>query len=184
MDELKGWHSRGYLSHYDGDEVYQFITFRLYDSVPKELIINWQDELGITDDNKKDTDEYIKLHTKIAKYLDKGHGSCFLNNKTVKKIVEDALMFHHKERYDLIEWIVMPNHVHVLIKVNPNHSLSKIIHSWKSYTANKANKILGRKGKFWMNDYYDRYIRNDKHFQATIEYIRNNGRTEGKGESD
>ena len=53
-------------------------------------------------------------------------------------------------------------------------SLSKIIHSWKSYTALKANQILNRKGKFWMADYYDRYIRNEQHFFSVIRYIQNN----------
>jgi hypothetical protein len=68
----------------------------------------------------------------------------------------------------------MPNHVHVLIEVNEGWSLSKIMHGWRSYTANEANRILGRTGKFWMEEYYDRYIRNDNHLQKTINYILNN----------
>jgi len=177
MDELKGWHSRGYLSHFDGGGVYQFITFRLCDSVPKGIIMNWSDELAISDTTEKNSEDYIKLHNRIAKYEDKGYGECFLKNRAIAKLVEDALKFYDNDRYELIEWVIMPNHVHVLIKGNPNHSLTMIVHSWKSYTASKANEILGRKGKFWMNDYFDRYIRNDKHFNATIEYIRENGKT-------
>jgi hypothetical protein len=68
----------------------------------------------------------------------------------------------------------MPNHVHVLIEVNEGWSLSRIMHGWRSYTANEANRILGRTGKFWMEEYYDRYIRNDNHLQKTINYILNN----------
>lgn len=74
----------------------------------------------------------------------------------------------------MIEYCVMPNHVHVLVKPFSKISLPDIVHSWKSYTANKANKFLERSGKFWMRDYYDRFIRNDNHFEATINYIRNN----------
>lgn len=73
----------------------------------------------------------------------------------------------------------MPNHVHVLIKPYTGFSLPKIVHSWNSFTANVGNKILGRKGKFWMDDYFDRYIRSEKHFNYTIDYIINNGKKRG-----
>jgi len=178
MDGLKGWHSRGYLPHFDGGESYQFITFRLYDSVPKDMIINWKDELAITNKTEKNSLEYIKLNDRISKYEDNGYGACFLLNNDVAKVVEDALKFYENKKYDLVEWVIMPNHVHVLIKVHNDISLTKIVHSWKSFTANKANEILGRKGKFWMEDYFDRYIRNDEHFYATVKYIQENGRTE------
>ncbi len=176
MDELKGWHSRGYAPHFDGGEIYQFITFRLHDSVPNDLIQSWKDELFITDDTLKGSEEYIKLQKKIIKFLDKGYGACYLKSNEIAKIVENALKFHDKDKYELIDWVVMPNHVHVLIRVNPNYSLTKIVHSWKSFTANEANKVLKRHGAFWMRDYYDRYIRDDKHYQATIEYIEKNRR--------
>jgi putative DNA methylase len=67
----------------------------------------------------------------------------------------------------------MPNHVHVLIQMM-DEPLANIIHSWKSYTAHEANKLLGRKGAFWMPDYFDRYIRDKEHFIATVEYILQN----------
>ncbi len=67
----------------------------------------------------------------------------------------------------------MPNHVHVLIEVK-EHSLSDIVRSWKSYTAHQVNKLLGRTGRFWMPDYFDRFIRDERHFAATVEYIRQN----------
>ena len=68
----------------------------------------------------------------------------------------------------------MPNHVHVLLKAEPGDSLSSILHSWKSYTSNEANKILARRGEFWQEDYFDRYIRNASHFQDAIDYIERN----------
>jgi REP element-mobilizing transposase RayT len=176
MNELKGWHSRGYLPHYDGGNLYQFITFRLFDSVPKDVIFKWKSELEITEKTKRNSREYIELHNRILKFEDKGYGNCFLKNDKIRIVVEDALKFFNKKRYDLVEWVIMPNHVHVLIYVYENVSLTKIIHSWKSYTANEANRILHRCGIFWMHDYYDRYIRDDNHFQATVNYIRENGK--------
>lgn len=76
----------------------------------------------------------------------------------------------------------MPNHVHVLIEVNEGWSLSRIMHGWRSYTAKEANRILGRTGKFWMEEYYDRYIRDDNHLQKTINYILNNPANAGLDE--
>ena len=76
----------------------------------------------------------------------------------------------------------MPNHVHVLIEVNEGWSLSRIMHGWRSYTAKEANRILGRTGRFWMEEYYDRYIRDDNHLQKTINYILNNPANAGLDE--
>jgi REP element-mobilizing transposase RayT len=48
------------------------------------------------------------------------------------------------------------------------------MHSLKSYTASEANKLLGRRGTFWMEEYYDRYIRDERHYVKTVAYIENN----------
>ncbi len=85
------------------------------------------------------------------------------------------LLHFDGQRYRMIAWCIMPNHVHVLIEsIDAAHLLPSIIHSWKSFTATKVNKLLGRSGSFWMEDYYDRFIRNDAHLQATLDYIRQN----------
>ena len=68
----------------------------------------------------------------------------------------------------------MPNHVHILVETFPKIPLSSIVHSWCSYTAHKANKILGRTGTFWMREYHDRYIRDEQHYRNAINYIDNN----------
>ena len=68
----------------------------------------------------------------------------------------------------------MPNHVHVLIEVADDWTVSKIVQGWRSYTAHEANKILGRTGRFWQPEYFDRYIRNERHLSDTIAYIDTN----------
>jgi REP element-mobilizing transposase RayT len=68
----------------------------------------------------------------------------------------------------------MPNHVHVLIKQMEGHRLCDIIHAWKSFTAKEANKRLGTAGLFWAPDYFDRYIRDQAHFDAVVRYIQEN----------
>jgi REP element-mobilizing transposase RayT len=68
----------------------------------------------------------------------------------------------------------MPNHVHLLGAPAAGHNLAEIMHSLKSYTSNETNKLLGRKGRFWQKEYFDRYIRNARHFAKVVWYIENN----------
>jgi REP element-mobilizing transposase RayT len=93
-----------------------------------------------------------------------------LRKREIAELAQDSLLHFDGERYKLVSWTVMPNHLHLLLKPLAGNELSQIMHSLKSYTANEANKILGRKGKFWQEDYYDRYIRNYEHFENTVEY--------------
>ena len=159
-----GWHNRGYLPHFDGPEQTQFLTFRLFDSMPKDVLDGWRSE-SLND---------IQFRKKAEKYLDAGYGSCWLRRPEIGSMVCDSLRFHHTKKYDLDSWVVMPNHVHVLLTPLAGFHLDQIEHSIKSYTANEANKLLGRKGQFWAPECFDRYIRDYRHFNAVIQYIENN----------
>jgi REP element-mobilizing transposase RayT len=88
--------------------------------------------------------------------------------------VQEAILFFDTDRYLLSAWVVMPNHVHLVTTPLPGKQLAKIMQSLKSFTANEANKELERKGRFWMPDYFDRYVRNRRHFAAAIHYVENN----------
>ena len=164
----RNWHSRGYLPHFDGGEIVQFITFRQGDSLPKKVIDKWQIEL------KREVISEIEYHRKIDKYLDKSRGECWLENERIAEIIEDTLLVFDGKKYRLINWVIMPNHVHILIKPLQSNTLASIMHSIKSYTAHEANKILDRNGSFWSKEYFDRYMRDYEHFVKTIAYIHNN----------
>ena len=169
-DSPKGWHSRGYLPHFDGGEICQFITFHLGDALPREVIERWKKEL------ERETDEQakIELYKRIENYLDKGYGECYLEIEEIAEQVQESLLHFDAVRYKLIAWAIMPNHIHFLIKPINNHSPSEIIKKFKSFTAHEANKILHKSGQFWQEDYFDRYIRNREHYEKTIDYIENN----------
>jgi REP element-mobilizing transposase RayT len=81
--------------------------------------------------------------------------------------------FFHGQRYDLRAWGVMPNHVHALFKVDAT-PMAEILESWKKHTANKANRQLHRRGKFWQADYWDTFMRDSAHELETCNYIENN----------
>jgi REP element-mobilizing transposase RayT len=170
----KGWYSRGYLPHLDLPGLYQSINFRLHDSVPDHVIQTWKEELRWRSDLPQDALAVASLRQRIVAYEDAGHGACWLRDERIATLVENALLHFDGERYRLIAWCIMPNHVHVLIETVPGHSLDRVLHSWKSFTAQKANELLGRSGPFWAREYYDRYIRNDQHFARTVAYIEQN----------
>ena len=182
-NEIKNWHQRFHSVPHRENKALQSITFRLYDSLPKEVIEEIKLKLDINeDDDSCDSIQYQRLRQKIAEYEDAGYGQCFLRDERIAAIMQDTLKHFDGERYQLICWCIMPNHIHVLIEVNEGWSLSRIMHGWRSYTAKEANRILGRTGKFWMEEYYDRYIRDDNHLQKTINYILNNPANAGLDE--
>jgi putative transposase len=135
----KGWYSRGYLPHFDSPETIQFVTIRLGDRLPKSVA----QALAARPDNLLQTDQK----------LDAGLGACWLARADIAELVETALLHFDGDRYRLLAWCVMPNHVHVVVEPGANNLLDRIVQSWKSYTAKRANQILARSGMFWHRDY-------------------------------
>jgi REP element-mobilizing transposase RayT len=156
----KGWHSRGYLPHFDSAETVQFVTFRLADSLPKNVV----EALADRPDRLAETNEQ----------LDSGLGSCWLKEPEIAGAVEAALLHFDGERYRMLSWCIMPNHVHVVIEAAGSHGLGAIVRGWKSFSAIQANRTLRRSGAFWHRDYFDRFIRDEGHLERTIEYVENN----------
>jgi REP element-mobilizing transposase RayT len=173
----KGIHRRGYLPHWDFADSVQGITFRLADSVPAEVIAEWRDELQSllkSPDPEISSTAQADLHRKIAKYEDAGYGRCDLADAECAGIVQEALKAGHGASYKLTEWCVMPNHVHVLIRLLGPTTLGGIVKRWKGGTAVQINRLLGHSGSLWMRDYHDRFIRDLDHFHNAKAYIRNN----------
>jgi len=173
-------HSRGYIPHIEG-ATYQSITYRLADSLPKSALQRI-DEQNSQESNKR---------AGIECYLDSGYGSCLLKDPINAQIVIENWLRFHNERYRLIAYVVMPNHVHLLLEVLPSQTLSKIVHSWKSYTAKRIlSRIAGGSpaltsgkageppavpsNKIWFEEYWDRYIRDEDHMCSCINYIHQN----------
>jgi REP element-mobilizing transposase RayT len=162
---FKGWYTRGYLPHYDKPGTLQMITYRLADAMPASRRHEWEALLALDDEREK--------RTKIEAYLDLGYGECHLREPRVAGLVEENLLHFDGKRYRLAAWVVMPNHVHVLIELW-TVPLPQVVKSWKAYTAALANRLLGRSGRFWEEDYWDRYIRDETHFNKARRYIESN----------
>ena len=167
--KAKGWHSRGYLPHFDSPQAIQALTFRLDDSLPQSVIETWKKELK----SHPESEARIQIHRKIAAYEDAAHGSCLLQIPEYADIVENAMLHFDGERYRLLEWVIMPNHVHALVKIE-DEPLPRILKSWKTFTARQINLSRKTTGTFWARDYHDRYIRDLDHYQNAKAYIRQN----------
>ncbi len=164
------WHSRGRLPHFEAGETPQSITFRLHDSLPAPLRAQWELELK----SLPESDWALERRKRVEAALDRGLGACYLQDPRIAQRVEDALKHFDSVKYHLHAWCIMPNHVHVIVTPLSGWTLSSILHSWKSFTGHKANALLGRKGSFWMEEYFDRAIRDENHFMRAVEYIENN----------
>jgi REP element-mobilizing transposase RayT len=165
-----GWHSRGYLPHFDVAGMTQTMTFRLFDSLPQVVLEEWRVELAHLPEQEGDRER----RKRIDAYLDQGYGSCCLREDRLAKIVQDALWHFDGVRYALHAWVVMPNHVHTLFTPLAGWELSQIAHTWKSFTANQCNQALQRHGEFWQAEPFDRYIRDEKHYANAVHYVENN----------
>ena len=159
------------LPHYEAEETAQHICFRLFDSLPMAILKQCEEEVRhLNDQNEQERERRHRFEAA----LDQGYGACWLRQPEIARLIVTALQHFADTRYRLHAWVVMPNHVHVLITPIGNNSLSGIVHSWKSYTAKQANTLLQRNGEFWQADYFDRFIRNAEHGEKTIFYIHEN----------
>jgi REP element-mobilizing transposase RayT len=162
-----------------------FITFRLAGTLPANVLqqlkrereeilkhalaakrpLTWQEQ-----------EELFRWHSaRVDAYLDASHGDCFLRQPEIAKLVADALRFFVGERYELRAWVVMPNHVHVVVWPRPPETLSRVLHSWKSFTSKEANKLLARAGgTFWQSESYDHLVRDDGDHARCVAYTINN----------
>lgn len=179
------------LPHWEQPGRCYFVTFRMADSIPAELRSQWSQERAVwkaahpEPHSPEETAEYQQLFTaRIERWLDAGHGFCALRRLDCRDIVVNGLRHFDGQRYDLHAWVVMPNHVHVLLSLEESSQLGKVVSSWKSYTANELNKVLDAQGAFWQEDYFDRMIRDADHFVRCVRYIRRNPAKAGLNAND
>jgi Transposase IS200 like len=147
-----------YLPHWTRDGAIYAVNFRLADSLPQHVLKSWEferDDLIRTAQklgrpmSAWEEQRLQKLFSqKVEKYLDAGIGECWRRRDDVAQIVADALRFFDGSRYQLWAWCVMPNHVHVVAEPFTGYELPGIVHSWKSFSSNRANRKIGRHGKF------------------------------------
>ncbi|WP_404308000.1 transposase [Neorhodopirellula lusitana] len=178
-----------------------FITFRSADSIPRDVLLRWE--------RKKN--QWIESHSELAlpwrkalphlssqlqnafkkqfdrtreDFLDTCRGKCVLKKRTLAKIVADSLLYFDGERYRMGDFVVMPNHVHLLASFPSEESLTVQCDSWLHFTAHKINLELGLTGKFWQQEPFDHLVRSPEQYNYLRKYIKENGVKAGVREGE
>ena len=176
-------HLSGNLPHWRQDGCMYFVTFRLADSLPggklKELQLEKEAWLAKNPEPSKGSeahflwqDEYKRLfQDRIDGWLDAGHGNCILRNPDARKTVEDSLLHFDGVQYRIDSFVVMPNHVHVLVAPLGYHLLSDIVKAWKSYTGHMLVKSRSVVSPVWQKEYFDHIVRSPESLEKFRNYI-------------
>jgi len=179
---------RRYLPHVQLKRQVISITWRLAFTLPRQLQ-ELLHELRVSLQSLHNADEtslserYEEYAYKLERYDDylgrfqlQGLSLC---EPAIGSMMRSALHFYDHKLYQLHTWCLMPNHVHLLVQPLPladgtYAKISTIVQRIKGYTAKQINLQLGRSGKVWNDDYYDRFIRNSRDYCMTVEYVMNN----------
>src|SRR5215471_4149710 len=123
---FRGWHTRGYLPHFDIPGVIQMVNLRLADALPQELQHEWSVIFQINDERQR--------RTRLEEYLDQGYGACELAIPALARHMEEILLYDDNRLYRLLAWVIMPNHVHLLVEIW-TAPLSKLVQAWKGISS-------------------------------------------------
>ena len=180
------------LPHWEQEGCIIFLTFRLEDSLPTAILRKWKDERLLwlqihtksmgTDwrflrDSlpKEDRHAYNeRFFTSLDQKLDEGLGDCVLRDPDNAGIVADALRHFDGSRYRLGDFVIMPNHVHVLLEPIAGWKLEQITHSWKRFSAREINRRLGQEGQLWQHESFDHLVRSENYLATYRKYIADN----------
>ena len=186
------------LPHWAQDGCVVFITWRTADSMPKDVLERWRSDrnrwldLHGIDPTQKGwrtqvqnlpPDQMAEYHdrftTRWHDTLDAGHGHCVLSQPEIADIVANSLLHFDGERYEMLDFVIMPNHVHVLAVFTDKAAMIEQCDSWKHFTARRINVAIGTQGRFWQQDAFDHLVRHEGQFRRLRDYIAQNPRQAG-----
>ena len=188
------------LPHWRQDGAVYFVTFRLGDSVPQSILEEWEYEKRIwlaargilADQDNGDWQRQIEhlpeseqrqFHKHFNRLfhmaLDECRGSCHLNVLGCLRIVRQRLLENDQGEYHVGDFVIMPNHVHLLILPAPGFQLEWLLKGIKGSTARHCNQLLGRSGRFWQPDSYDHIVRTPEELTQYRQYIADNPKKAG-----
>jgi type I restriction enzyme R subunit len=183
------------LPHWCQQGVTYFVTIRTEDSIPAATAriwrqrradwllrcgveigkSNWMDALARLP-RQKQQQFHETFSQEYLDALDQGRGACLLQNGELAKIVADSLLYFDGSRYCLGDFVVMPNHLHLLVCLLDESEIEGICYSWKKYSATRINRRSGRRGRFWQEESFDHLVRSADQLDAIRRYIAGNPR--------
>lgn len=181
------------LPHWDQPGVVCFITWRTVDSIPAEVLGRWRVERAVwlrrhgIDPQAEYWREQLRALPSAARRdyhdrftspwmecLDGCHGACVLRRRELAQIVADNLLHQDGGLYELSDFVVMPNHVHLLAQFRSEGGMKRCCQTWKHYTARRINDELGQAGHFWQAESFDHLVRSPEQFEYLRGYVAQN----------
>jgi putative transposase len=188
---------RRYLPHWQPPGAVIFVTYRLFGSLPQTILNQLTEEKQRLEQQSSHPGESkresaLRLSKCLFAITDNaldlgGHGPQWLSRNDIADLIIENIFHHRGKLFRLWAFVVMPNHVHLLLEPlainkplgaeldNDNFvALERITHALKSYTSKRANQILNREGVFWQAESYDHWVRDEPEFERIVQYIENN----------
>lgn len=180
------------LPHWRQEGATYAVTFRLVDSLPQNKLnelkaLRTEFELKLKTavcESAKDGIRRELVHQSIRKteaWLDQGMGDCVLRTAKNREILREALFYFNDERYGIGAFVIMPNHVHILLRPYDGFDLGKILHSIKRESSRNINLEMERSGSLWQDESHDRIVRDCQHLWRCLQYIGTNPEKSGLG---
>lgn len=181
------------LPHWAQDGRVVFITWRMADSLPAEILSPWRNrraawlarhQIDPQNPNWKKhlhdlpPAEVAEFHASFTEawhgLLDQGHGSCALRLPDCAAVVRDSLLHFDGERYQIHGFVIMPNHLHLLVTFPDREAMLAQCESWKRFTGTQLNRHLGTTGRFWQQDAFDHLVRHETQYLRLLRYLAEN----------
>ena len=173
--------TRNRVPHWQQEAATFFVTWRLKDSIPREMLdklyaerAEWETKHPKPWTEKQEEEYHTKFSAETERLLDIGYGECVLRQPRCREAVAKSLRLFDGERFLMHSWVAMPNHVHALFSLAEGRRLDGVVGGWKTFTARDINALLGQSGALWQKSYFDRMIRDWDHMIRVARYIRRN----------
>jgi putative transposase len=176
------------LPHWRQEGVTYFATFRLADSLPEarlrelvEMRLQWEKRHPEPRSEAQWKELSRTTIEHVERWLDAGSGSCILRESCAAQIVEQKLQHYAGKKYELGAYVIMPNHVHLLVRPYSDEQdpLEELEHGWKMFSAREINTTLKTTGQLWQTESYDSIVRDEEHLSRCLQYIGDNPRRAG-----
>ncbi len=173
--------SERHLPHWQLNGGLYFVTWRLADSLPQNLLRQWSEEKRVWlrkhpkpwDATSQETYRR-EFPRRMEAWLDAGYGACVLREPACANILSEVIRRFDSERYDIGSFVIMPNHVHALFQLRGTTKLKPLLQAWKGASARNINTRLGKRGTLWQQESRDTSIRNYDHLLRSYVYVLEN----------
>jgi REP element-mobilizing transposase RayT len=165
---------RGKLPHWEVEAGRYFVTVRLADSLPREVVLQLQEIHQNLSAIEPKTEQFAALQRtyfrSMEKYLDAGTGACWLKRADIAEFIVRELAALHEWHVEVPHHTIMPNHWHALLLPLPQckQSLSAILKRVKGRTAKHIRRAIGGSGSIWQREWFDRWMRDDAEWSKTV----------------